>query len=98
MDKLAELKQFVAQLFDAATDKTVIEKSAVVSQKIDEIEQEQTKLQEDYRNLLKDYKDAVLHSSFKPTASGPNGFDGAPTSFDPDSAFKQFFLDTNGNK
>ena len=31
-NKLEELKQFVAQLFDAATDKTIIEKSAVVNQ------------------------------------------------------------------
>lgn len=96
MDKLQELKQFVAQLFDAATDKTVIEKSAVVSQKIDEIEQEQQTKAKEYQELLKDYKDAVLHTSFKPTPGDNSG--GVPGSFDPDAAFKQFFIDSNGNK
>lgn len=97
MDKLAELKQYVAQLFDAATDKTVIEKSAVVSQKIDELEQERTKLQADYQKLLGDYKDVVLHTSFKPK-DGQGGFGGAPETFDPDAAFKKFFIDASGDK
>ena len=38
MDKLEELKNYVADLFSAATDKTAIEKSAIVSQKIEEVE------------------------------------------------------------
>lgn len=71
MNKLEELRNFVADLFGAATDKTTIEKSAIVNQKIDEAAAEQTKLSEDYQNLLKDYKDVVLHTSFKPQ-SGEN--------------------------
>lgn len=91
MNKLEELKHYVADLFSAATDKTIIEKSAVVSQKIEEIEQEQTQLSSDYQSLLKDYKDVVLHTSFKPNQGDNTG--GVPGSFDPNAAFQQFFID-----
>ena len=94
-NKLDELKQFVAQLFDAATDKTIIEKSAVVNQKIEEIAKEQETKDKEYRELLKDYKDAVLHTSFKPGPGDNSG--GVPGSFDPEATFKQFFIDS-GNK
>lgn len=96
LDKLEELKQFVAQLFDAATDKTIIEKSAVVNQKIEEIAQEQELKEKDYRELLKDYKDAVLHTSFKPNPGDNSG--GVPGSFDPEATFKQFFVDSGDKK
>lgn len=95
-NKLEELKQFVAQLFDAATDKTIIEKSAVVNQKIEEIAKEQEQKEQDYRELLKDYKDAVLHTSFKPNPGDNSG--GVPGSFDPEAAFKQFFVDSGDKK
>ena len=96
MDKLEELKKYVADLFGAATDKTIIEKSAVVSQKIEEVEQEQNQLRSDYSALLKDYKDVVLHSSFKPSGGDNSG--GVPNSFDPDAAFKQYFIDAANKK
>ena len=93
MDKLEELKTYVANLFDAATDKTTIEKSAIVQQKIQEVEQEQTKLREDYNKLLKDYKDVILHTSFAPEKGNAADAAGVPNSFDPDSAFQKFFID-----
>lgn len=96
MDKLEELKKYVADLFGAATDKTIIEKSAVVSQKIEEVEQEQTQLRSDYQKLLNDYKDVVLHTSFKPTEGDNSG--GVPGSFDPDAAFQKFFIDAANKK
>ena len=86
----------MADLFGAATDKTIIEKSAVVSQKIEEVEQEQTQLRSDYQKLLTDYKDVVLHTSFKPSSGDNSG--GVPGSFDPDAAFKQFFIDAANKK
>ena len=93
MNKLEELKQFVAQLFGAATDRTIIEKSAVVDQKIEEIAQEQQEKEQEYQALLKDYKDAVLHTSFKPNPGDNSG--GVPGSFDPEAAFQQFFKPTD---
>lgn len=95
MDKLEELKNYVADLFSAATDKTIIEKSAIVSQKIEEVEKEQTQLRSDYQKLLTDYKDVVLHTSFKPSAGDNTG--GVPGSFDPDAAFQKFFIDVANN-
>lgn len=91
MNKLEELKQFVAGLFEAATDKEIIEKNALVQQKISEAEEEHQKLEEDYKSLLNDYKDVVLHSSFKP--SGADTRTGIPGSFDADAAFNQYFTD-----
>ena len=64
MSKCEELKNFISQLFETATDKAIIEKTAVVSSKIDEIEAEQKASSEEYNKLLKDYKDVVIHSSF----------------------------------
>lgn len=91
MNKLEELRDFVADLFSTATDKTTIEKSAIVSQKINEIATEHTKLSNDYASLLKDYKDVVLHTSFKPTADTvvDSGVPGTST-FDGDSFIKNF--------
>lgn len=78
MNKLEQLRQFVAELFSAATDRTIIEKSAVVEEKIKEIEAEETKAAEDYQLLLKDYKDVVIHSAFKPNAVDPDAGAGNP--------------------
>lgn len=73
MNKLEELKQYVSKLFESATEKSIIEQSAVVSSKIDEIASEQKKQEDDYNALLKDYKDVVIHSSFKPLDKSDTG-------------------------
>lgn len=70
MGKLEELKKFVAEAFDAATDKAVIEKGAVINQKIEELEAEQKQKDDDYKSLLKDYKDVVLHPGISKDATG----------------------------
>lgn len=86
MTKLEELRNHVAELFKNATEPDVIKQSAIVEQQIKEAEEEQTKLQNDYQKLLGDYKDVVLHTSFKPSSTQD------PVSgFDPDAAFDQFF-------
>ena len=66
MATLEELRKHIADLFAAAEDKNIISQAAVVSNKIDELEAEQNKEKENYNKLLNDYKDVVLHSSFKP--------------------------------
>lgn len=88
MSKTAELRNMISQLFEAATDKETISKVGAVSSKIDEIEAEQTASQESYQSLLKDYKDVVIHSSFKPLNNSDKGADGPITSFDPNEAFE----------
>ena len=83
MGKLEELRQMVSDLFAEAEKKEVIEKAALVSNKIDEVEKEQNLLIDKNAELLKSYKDLVLHTSFKeapssgnnPAASGTVSFD-----------------------
>lgn len=81
MDKITELRNLVADLFSAATDKTTIEKSAIFNQKLNELEADKQKSEEEYQTLLKDYKDVVLHTSFKDnhvdnSVPNSNTFDG----------------------
>lgn len=83
MSKTEELRNYISQLFQASTDKAVIEKAAVVNNKIDELEAENKASQESYDKLLHDYKDVVLHSSFKPVNQADKGADLSSTSFDP---------------
>lgn len=73
MATLEELRKHIADLFAAAEDKNIISQAAVVSNKIDELEEEQKKEKENYNKLLNDYKDVVLHSSFKPLNNSDNG-------------------------
>lgn len=73
MNKLEELRDYVSKLFESATEKGIIEQAAVVSSKIDEIASEQKKQEDDYNALLKDYKDVVIHSSFKPLDKSDKG-------------------------
>ncbi len=65
MSKLQELQQLVAEMFQSCEDKETIQKAAVVNNKMDEAIAEEEKRQSDYKQLLNDYKDVVLHSGFK---------------------------------
>lgn len=89
MTKLDELKNYMAELFAAATDKTTIEKAAIVNKKMEEVEQEVVKKDEDYHKLLNDYKEVILHTSFKPGEADNQS--GVPATFDADAAFNKFF-------
>lgn len=89
MGKLDELRKMVSDLFANATEKEVIEKVAVVSNKIDEVQKEQEELINKNGDLLKSYKDLVLHTSFSeapnagdtPAASRNISFDDMLTKF-----------------
>lgn len=72
MGKLEELRQMVSDLFAEAEKKEVIEKAALVSNKIDEVEKEQEALINKNGELLKSYKDLVLHTSFSEAPSAGN--------------------------
>lgn len=63
--KLDELRQQVSDLFKNATEKEVIEKAAVVSKTLDDAATEEKALLDKNADLLKSYKDLVLHTSFK---------------------------------
>lgn len=75
MNNLEELKDYVRKLFEKATEKDIIAKAAVVSSKIDEIAARQKQQEDEYNSLLKDYKEVVIHSSFKPANKADKGAD-----------------------
>ena len=87
--KLDELKEQISRLFENATEKGIIEQAAVVSSKIDEIASEQKRQEEEYKSLLKDYKEVVIHSSFKPKQYGDTGADIPVAVWDADKAFDE---------
>ena len=72
MGKLSDLRKLVSELFSTATEKTTIEKAAVVSNKIDELENEQNELIRKHSELLESYKDVIMHTSFKDAPSAGN--------------------------
>lgn len=90
MTKLDELRSYVTKLFENTTDKAAIENAAVVSSKIDEIAAEQEAARKNYDDLLKDYKEVIIHSSFKPIDKNDRGADSpSVTFFDPNKAFEE---------
>lgn len=96
MSKLDELKSLVSKMFDEAENKADIERYAQVKQKMDEVYEEQTAHQDEYKQLLDDYKDAVKHQNFK---SENKHADATPEpKFDADKAFYDFFLAPKENK
>lgn len=94
MSYIDELRKRVNSLFENATEKEIIEQAAIVSNQIDKIEEEQKTSQENYNKLLKDYKDVVLHSSFKPSQEDL-GSDSHADEFDAEKAFNEAFKISN---
>lgn len=88
MDKLETLKNLVAEWFTAAEDKQVIDKLSAIKTACDDVEVEQNKLQAENKELLKDYKDLVTHTSFNDQHNKPTDNIGGAVSFE--EALQQF--------
>lgn len=86
MSKLDELRNYVAKLFENATDADIIKSVGAVTSKIDEISAEHEQKDKEYNDLLKDYKDVVIHSVVKPEKGYTDTCDG-PAAFNADEAF-----------
>lgn len=71
MNKLEELKSYVADLFNNATEKTQIDQLSRIQELTTGVEAEHKAMVDKNAELIKDYKDLVQHTSF----SGDN----APT-------------------
>ena len=83
MGRLDELRKMVSDLFAEADKKEVIEKAALVSNKIDEVAKEQELLINKNGELLNSYKELVLHTSFNDAPSaGNNPASSSTLSFD----------------
>lgn len=88
MTKTEELRNHMAALFEKCTDKETISQLGVINNTIEQIEAETKAKDEEYTSLLKDYKDVVLHSSFKPQ-SNVDATQGS-TEFNPDQFIADF--------
>lgn len=64
MDKLEELKSYVADLFNNATEKTQIDQLSKIQELTSGVESEHKAMVDKNAELIKDYKDLVQHTSF----------------------------------
>lgn len=93
MSKLEELKKMISGLFDNATDKNTIDAAAKLNNLVGEVEKEQDSLTSRNAELLKSYKDVVMHTSVDESA--PNNSNATTTAeedisgayYDVDAAF-----------
>lgn len=89
--KLETLKGLVADWFTQAENKTDIEKLTALKKACDEVEVEHNKLQADNKELLKDYKELITHTSFNDQHNQPQDtISGSAVSFE--DALQQFML------
>ena len=63
MTKISELKEEVAALMEAATEKEDIDRLSKMSLLMDDAEKEYQALVDENKELLKDYKDVIKHVS-----------------------------------
>lgn len=69
MSKLQELKSLVSSMFEHSENKSDIENLAKANKYIEEAEAEAKALNDKHLELLKDYKEVVKHTSFKPDSN-----------------------------
>lgn len=89
MGKLDELKQLVAESFQAATEQQDIERLAKINNAIEDVSKEQDALVAKNAELIKSYKDVIAHTSFKVDSSKVTD-DVAPTPVSFEDALKSF--------
>ncbi|MCQ2088149.1 MAG: hypothetical protein MJZ37_08840 [Bacilli bacterium] len=83
MGSLEQLKNLVADMFAKSENKAEIESLSAIKKACDDVEAEHNKLQAENKELLKDYKELVTHTSFKDQHNKPsNTIDGNVVSFD----------------
>lgn len=87
MGKLEELRNIVAEWFKAAEDKPTIEKLSAINrltqEASEEVAAEHNKLEAENKELLKDYKELVTHTSFRDENKQPSqNVENAPLSLE----------------
>lgn len=88
MTKTEELRNHISKLFEACEDKQTISQLGVIKNTLDEIDAEAKAKDDEYKTLLNDYKDVVLHSSYKPQSNVDQTQGTAE--FDPDQFIAEF--------
>lgn len=66
---ITDLRNQLQQMLDATENKTQIEQISALNVFVDKLEAEHTQLQNEQKDLLKDYKELVKHTSFIPNGT-----------------------------
>lgn len=97
---LDALRQSIADLFDKSEDQETIKRYAVVESELNKAQDALNKMDEKELSLLKDLKEAYLHTSVKPSATAPAA-DPVGSTFNADafiSEYLQSHQNTGGQK
>lgn len=87
---LQDLRDSIKALFDKSEDKDVIKAYATVEGKMDDLQKDLDKQETERVQLLKDLKEAYIHTSVKPSNAAANQ-DVANVGFDSDAKFNEIF-------
>lgn len=82
MGKIEELQKLIGEWFEIAKDKETIDKLSSMKQVCDDAKQEQDALQTENKELMKDYKEIIHHTSFKDNSNTPEHNAGCGVSID----------------
>lgn len=66
---IEEIKDQLQAMLDATEDKPTIERIGTMNSLVDKLSEENTHILEEQKTLLKDYKELVKHTSFKPNGT-----------------------------
>lgn len=87
---LQDLRDSIKALFDKSEDKDVIKAYATVEGKMDDLQKDLDKQETERVQLLKDLKEAYIHTSVKPDNAAANK-DVADVGFNADNTFNEIF-------
>ena len=87
---LQDLRDSIKALFDKSEDKDVIKAYATVEGKMDDLQKDLDKQEAEHVQLLKDLKEAYIHTSVKPDNAAANQ-DVASAGFDIEAKFNEIF-------
>lgn len=82
MGKIEELQKMIGDWFESAQDKETVDKLSSMKKVCDDAKQEQDALQAEQKELMKDYKEIIHHTSFKDKANTPEHNAGFEKSID----------------
>ena len=95
---LEALRKSIAELFDKAEDQETIKKYAVVENELKKAQEVLDQKDQKEMELLKDLKDAYIHSSVKPEpGKNPMNEDIGAGSFNPDDFLSNFISTHNAD-
>lgn len=69
IEEIKDLKDQLQAMLDSTEDKSGIERIGTINSLVDKIESKYTQTQNEQKELLKDYKELIKHTSFAPNGT-----------------------------